>query len=166
MAYVYTSPRIGGQPIATVETTAQHPLGTKVLAKDNTNNGGEAEFIYVQCSSSITQYDAVVIKGGYKIAQLTITNGLTSAEIGFAQTAMGTKDTYGWVMQGGRPIVRLALACQPSVPLFATATGGVLDDVSSSVVIQGVMAITQVTNSAGQATCVARFPGLHHEPPG
>jgi hypothetical protein len=166
MAYIYTSPRIGGQPIATVETTAQHPLGTKVLARDNTNNGGEAEFIYVQCSSSITAYDAVAIKHGHKIAQLTITNGKTAIEIGFAQTAMGTKGTYGWVMQGGRPIVQLALACQPDVPLFATATGGVLDDVSSSVVIQGVQAVTQVTNSAGTATCVVRFPTAHHEPPG
>jgi hypothetical protein len=166
MAYVYTSPVIGGQPMATVEVSAQHALGTIVRARDNSGNGGEAEFMYVQCSSSITQYDAVVVKGGYKIAQLTITNGLTSAEIAFAQTAMGTKDTYGWVMKGGRPIVRLALGCQPSVPLFATATGGVLDDVSSSVVVQGVMAITQVTNSAGQATCIARFPVPFHELPG
>jgi hypothetical protein len=166
MAYVYTSPRIGGQPIGTVEVSAQHALGTVITARDNSGNGGEATFRYVQCSSSITQYDAVVIKHGHKIAQMTITNAKLAVEIGFAQTAMGTKDTYGWVMQGGRPIVRCALGTQPDVPLFATATGGVLDDVSSSVVIQGVMAVTQVTNSAGSATCVVRFPTAHHEPPG
>jgi hypothetical protein len=79
---------------------------------------------------------------------------------------MGTKDTYGWVMQGGRPIVRMLVGVQPDVPLFATATGGALDDVSSSVVIQGLQAVTQVTNSAGTTTCVARFPTAHHEPPG
>jgi hypothetical protein len=166
MAYIYTSPRIGGQPIGTVEVSAQHALGTAILARDNTNNGGEALFRYVQCSSSITQYDAVAIKHGYKIAQLTITNAKTAVEIGFAQTAMGTKDTYGWVMQGGRPIVRMLVGVQPDVPLFATATGGALDDVSSSVVIQGLQAVTQVTNSAGTTTCVARFPTAHHEPPG
>lgn len=166
MAYIHTVPRIGAQPLGEVSTTQQHPLGTVVTGRDITNNGGEGSFMYVECSASITAFDAVAIKHGYKAAQLTITNGKTAVEVGFAQTAMGTKNTFGWVMQGGRPIVRCALGTQPDVPLFATATGGVLDDVSSSVVIQGLQAATQVTNSAGTSTCVARFPSLHHEPPG
>jgi hypothetical protein len=166
MAYIYTSPRIGGQPIGTVEVSAQHALGTVITARDNSGNGGEATFIYVQASASISQYDAIAIKGSYKAAQLTITNAKLQIEIGFSQVAVGTKDSYFWAMQGGRPIVKMALATQAAVPLFASATGGVLTSVSTSVVIQGVQAITEVTNSAGSNTCVARFPTAHHEPPG
>lgn len=158
MAYIHTVPRIGAQPLGNVETTQMHPLGTKVTGRDITDNGGEGEFIYVQASSSLAQYDAVAIKGGYKAAQLTITNGKLAVELGFAQVAVGTKDSYLWVMQGGRPIVKLALATQKDVPLFATATGGVLSSVSTSVMIQGVVAITEATNSANPKTCVSRFP--------
>ena len=158
MAYKLISPRLNAQQIADTSTTAKHFLGETVQAVDDTNNGGVGQFIYVQASNSITQYDAVAIKHNHKIAPLTITNGKLAIEVGFAQSAFSAKDSYGWVMKQGRPIVRGALATQPDVPLFASATGGVLTSVSTSVHIQGILAVTQVTNSAGQTTCVARYP--------
>lgn len=164
MAYTIVDPILGAQPISETSSTKRHPLGTTVRAHDP--DFGEATFIYVRASNSVAQYDAVAIKAGYKVAPLTITNGKLAVELAFTQVAVGTKEDYFWAIQGGRPLVRCALGTQPNVPLFATATGGVLDDVSSSVVIQGVQAETQVTNSAGQATCVVRFPTAHHEPPG
>jgi len=164
MAYTIVDPILGAQPISETSATQRHPLGTTVRAHDPTF--GEGTFMYVQASNSVAQYDAVVVKAGYKVAPLTITNGKTAVELAFTQTAVGTKGDYFWALQGGRPLVRCANGTQPNVPLFATATGGVLDDVSSSVVIQGVQAETQVTNSAGTSTCVVRFPTAHHEPPG
>jgi hypothetical protein len=164
MAYTIVDPILGTQPISETSTTKRHPLGTVVRAHDP--DFGESAFIYVQASNSSAQYDAVAVKAGYKTAPLTITNGKLGIELAFSQLAVGTKGDYYWAIQGGRPMVRLALATQPNVPLFATATGGVLDDASSSVVIQGIQAETQVTNSAGPATCVVRFPTAHHEPPG
>lgn len=153
-----------GVNLNSTETTKRLPLGSIVQALDETR--GSAEFVYVQFSNSVAQYDAVAIKDGYKTVPLTIANGKTSVEVGFADGAAAAKDSYGFVMKGGRPIVRVANGTQAAVPLFATAAGGVLDDVSSSVVIQGVQAVTTVTNSAGSTTCVARFPTAHHEPPG
>jgi hypothetical protein len=47
------------------------------------------------------------------------------------------------------------------VPLFASATGGVLTSVSTSVLIQGIIAITEATNSANPKTCVAKYPTVH-----
>ena len=158
MAYNFVDPRIGAQGIAVADSTQNHPLGTVVRAKDPTL--GEGDFIYVQASNSITQYDAVAIKHGYKVAPLTLTNAKTAVEIGFAQTAIGTKGDYFWAQKNGRPIVRFALATQPDVALYASATGGVLDDASNSAMIAGLVAITQVTNSAGPATCVARYPTI------
>ena len=156
MTYKLISPRIGAQPIETTDTTARHPLGEQVKARDSALF--DSEFIYVQCSNSVAQYDAVAIKGSYKIAPLTITNAKTAVEIGFAQVANGTKDSYMWVLQNGRPIVKLALATQKDAPLFATATGGTLTSASTSAMIQGIVAITEATNSANPKTCVARYP--------
>lgn len=153
----------GAQPILETSTTRRHSIGRIVEANDAdapTSAVGEAEFIYVQASNSVAQYDAVAIKENGKIAPLTLTNAQTAVEVGFAQIANNVKDTYMWVMKHGRPIIKCALATQPNVALFATATGGVLSSASSSAMIQGVMAVTQVTNSAGQSTCVARYPTI------
>lgn len=165
MAYKLTSPRIGGSSVGTVDSAARMSLGETIEAREVTS-GYHGQFMYVEASNSIAAFDAVAVKPGFKIAPLTITNGKTAIEVAFSPVAVPDKNTFTLVQNGGRPIVRLALGTQPNVPLFATATGGVLDDVSSSVVIQGVQAETQVTNSAGQATCVVRFPTAHHEPPG
>lgn len=156
MAYQVISPRLGAQPIADTSTTAKHALGERVMARDSALF--DAEFVYVQASNSVAQYDAVAIKHGYKIAPLTITNAKTAVEIGFVQIAIGAKDSYAWVQKDGRPIVRCALATQPDVPLYASATGGVLTSVSTSAAMMGIVAVTQVTNSAGPTTCVARYP--------
>jgi hypothetical protein len=158
--WIIDNPVGGSQPVLDTSTTARHPLG--MLAKahdaDSTTAVGYAELMYVQASNSVAQYDAVAIKESGKIAPLTLTNAQTAVEIGFSQIANGVKDTYMWVWKGGRPIVKCALATQPNLSLYATATGGVLTSLSTSVMIQGVIAVTQVTNSAGQSTCVARYP--------
>jgi hypothetical protein len=156
----------GGQPLLDTSSTARHPLGLVVEAHDADATDRTGDFIYVQASNSVTQYDAVAIKAGYKIAPLTVTNAKTSVEIGFAQVAVGTKGDYTFVQKGGRPVVRLAIATQADAPLFASATGGVLTGLSTSVVLQGIQAATTVTNSANPATCVARYVTAHHEPPG
>jgi hypothetical protein len=156
----------GGQPLLDVATTARHPLGMLVDGHDADSTSTAGEFIYVECSNSITQYDAVAIKPGYKIAPLTVTNAKLAVEIGFSQVAYSTKNTFGWAMKGGRPVVRLAIATQLDTPLFASASGGVLTGLSTSVVLQGIQAATTVTNSANPATCVARYVTAHHEPPG
>lgn len=156
MAYTHVEPRLGAQPFAETSSTLRHTLGTTLRGKDPSL--GESDFTYCIASNSVAQYDAVAIKAGYTIAPLTITNGKLAVEIGFVQIANGTKDTYMWVQRGGRPIVKLALATQKDVPLFASATGGVLTSVSTSVMIQGVVAITEATNSANAKTCVSRYP--------
>lgn len=156
MAYLFVSPQIGAQPIADTSTTAKHRLGQEIKAQDSALY--EGEFIYCIASNSVAQYDAVAIKAGYTIAPLTITNAKLAVEVGFVQVANGTKDTYMWVQKNGRPIVKLALATQKDSPLFATATGGVLTSASTSAMIQGIIAITEATNSANAKTCVARYP--------
>jgi hypothetical protein len=113
----------------------------------------------VQASASLTQYDAVRIKADYKAAQLTIDTGKQAVEVGFAQAAFQVGDR-GWVQITGRPLIRLAADCDKELALYATATGGVLDDATTSVMIQGVICTTSVTGATTAATCVAAFPTL------
>ena len=164
MAYRLVNPRVGTQPIAGTDATQNHPLGTVVQANDPTF--GEGDFIYVQASNSITAFDAIAIKANYKAAPLTLTNSQTAVEVGFAQTAVGTKGDYAWALKNGRPVIRLAAACEPSVKLYATATGGVLDDATTSSLIAGLYATTSATNTAVATgtTCVSRFPVLIRNP--
>ncbi len=164
MAYQITSPRLGAQPITDTSATAKHNLGEVIRAADTTL--GEGDFIYVQASNSITAFDAIAIKANYKAAPLTLTNAQTAVEVGFAPAAVGTKGDYAWAHKNGRPIIRLAAACEKDVKLYATATGGVLDDATSSALIAGLYATTSATNTsvATGTTCVSRFPVLIRNP--
>jgi hypothetical protein len=135
----------------TAGTTATHGVGDQYTDHDGNS------WVYVQASSSLTIYDAVRIKADYKVAQLTIDTAKQAAEVGFAQVAAAIGD-YLWVMQGGRPQIRLAADCDKELALYATATGGVLDDATTSSMIQGVVCVTSVTGATTAATCVSRFP--------
>ena len=164
MAYVIVDPILGAQPISETSTTKKHPLGTVVRAADDTF--GEGDFIYVQVSNSCAAFDAIAIKATYKAAPLTVTNGQTAVETGFVQVAIGAKDSYVWAQKNGRPVIRLAASCEKDVKLYATATGGVLDDATTSVLIAGLYATTSATNTAVATgtTCVSRFPVVVRNP--
>jgi len=120
-------------------------------AETKLSDGGVA--IYVRATSTIAQYDAVVLAydasavGGLGAVPVTTTNSATSERIAFAQTAIGSSN-YGWVQSGGRPLVTLAANCAPNVPLYTTATAGVLDDATLSLgLVGGVVGETTISNS-------------------
>lgn len=99
----------------------------------NTNDGGE--YVFVQATSTIAQYDACIIINtssatGASIGcvPVTTTNALVSQRFAVAQTAITSGD-YGWVATRGHELrVKSLIACQPAVPLYTTATAGSLDD--------------------------------------
>jgi hypothetical protein len=142
-----------GAKLDRTATTAEFAVGTHALGNDH------SEWVYVQASTSITQYDAVTIQADHKLAQLTLDGGKAAQNVGFAQVAFAP-DEYGWVMVRGKPLVRLAADCEPSLALYATATGGVVDDATVSTIINGLVATTSVTNATTAATCIASFPTI------
>jgi hypothetical protein len=142
-----------GVKLGDTHTTAQFTLGEIVHG----NNG--SVWMYIQASASVTQYDAVRIDDGYKIGQITIDTAKQPLTVGFAQVAFSTAD-YGWVMLAGKPLVRLAADCEPSLAIYCTTTGGVVDDATTSSMIQGLVAATSVTGATTAATCVANFPTI------
>jgi hypothetical protein len=126
-------------------------LGTVV----NLDDGGQA--IYVQAASTVATYSAVSVLVNNTVVPLTTTNSAASKAVGFAQVSIASAE-YGWVQLGGKPRVLVAANCQPSVPLFTTATAGVLDDATVTAgLIAGLVATTS-TVTASNVTCIAGYP--------
>ncbi len=115
---------------------------------------GGGVLVYVSATSTISQYNAVVIDNLGGAVPVTTTNSATSKRIAFAQTSIAS-GYFGWVQVGGKVVVTLAANCAPNVPLYTTATGGVLDDaVVSTGLVVGIVANTSISNATA-VTCVA-----------
>lgn len=137
-----------GVALSNVDSSPVFNVGTSV----DLDNGGRA--VYVSALSDIPQYSAVSVKADNSAVPLTTTNSAASKRVAFAQTSIAVGN-YGWVVTGSPVTVNLAASCQPSVPLYTTATGGVLDDAAvSGGLVLGVVATTSVV-TAGPAAAVA-----------
>ena len=140
------------------DDSAKTTVGTIVEAGDG------SMLMYVTATKTINQYDAVAIINsssaiGVSIGVVPLSTGLVAVtnRVGFAQTAMAI-NTYGWVFLSGNNLrVNAAIACEPAVPLFTTATAGFVDDaIVSTGYIRGLTAMTSAA-SASAVQCVAGF---------
>lgn len=145
-----TSPLAGVDLSADGTSNAAFTPGTVV----NLSDGGQA--MYVKALSEISQYACVLIDAS--AAQMsTTTLAVATKRVGFAQCSIASA-YYGWVQLGGVPKVNLAANCAPSVPLYTTATSGVLDDATVSAgMIAGVVAKNTISNATA-VTVVAGYP--------
>lgn len=150
-AYV-VSGQVGVDLTATSSIAGFKP-GTTV----NLSDGGQA--VYVKATSEISTYAAVVIDASSAALMVTTTLSANNKRIGFAQTSIASA-FYGWVQLGGAPLVNCATNCAPNVPLFTTATSGVLDDATvSNGYVQGVIAQNTISNATA-VTVVAGYPSI------
>lgn len=141
MTYV-TSGALGiNLAVTTAGADAKFTLGQRVTGSDNT------EWVYVQATGAITQYDVVAIDEDFQAS--TATSALAGAGhlAGFAQVAFADND-FGWVaLRGSNISVRAAQSCAADAKLFVGCTGvsaGVVDDasVTGRVTLQGVVLVT------------------------
>ena len=140
-----------GVSLEYTDTSPSFALGTTV----NLSDGGQA--VYVRAASTVATYAAVSVLVDNTVVPLTTTNSAGSKAVGFAQVSIASAE-YGWVQLGGKPRVNVAAACEPSVPLFTTATAGVLDDATvTGGLVAGIVATTSAA-SASAVTCIAGYP--------
>lgn len=142
--------------LTSVDTVARCPLGTMVV----TDQGGMAEYCYAM--SELSQYAAVLIYEQFTAQMVTTTlaqDAGSGKKIGFAQVSVPSA-YYGWIHRQGVVVVNLADDCADNLPLFTTATSGVLDDATvSNCLVLGV--ILPVTASLATAlTCIAGLPAI------
>ena len=144
---IVTSSLIGAN-LTRVDATAMYALGTVV----NLNDGGQAMYVHAS-TSALSTNSAVSIGVNGVAAMLTTTNGGTSPRVGFAQTSIGTSQ-YGWIALGGQVQCNLAAQCDDNVPLFTTATDGVLDDATVTAGYVMGLVNTRTISNATAATCL------------
>jgi hypothetical protein len=134
-----------GADVANVHTTAQFKLGTRGYGDDG------SEWVYVQASGAITQYDAVGIDEDFQADQVDSTVGGAAWLPGFAQVAFADND-YGWVATRGSNLYVRAKNVSADSQLAVGSTGvsaGVLSvSATGSVRLNGVVVITTAGSTA------------------
>jgi len=134
--------------------TQEFTLGQTV----KTTDGGE--YVYVQASGAIAQYDFVGIDENYQCASLTKAIADDGWSIGVAQVAFADND-FGWVAIRGHNLTGKFLASVAAdVALYTSATAGSLDDTSASQTkVEGVVCVTATgTATAASAEVLLTFP--------
>lgn len=155
IAPVQTTTLIGVNLNAYDAAPGAFAAGTQVM----TTQGGL--FQYCNVLSAISTYNAVIIDDSGNASNLTTTNATAASGIGkmvgVAQISIAVS-CYGWIQRQGKLIVNVAAQCQDFVPLFTTATPGVVDDVTvSECLILGLNIYTSSSNATA-ATGVAAAP--------
>jgi len=129
--------------------TARIAIGTIVDLDD----GGRA--MYVQALSEISQYAYALIYADNTAQMATTTLSATAKRGGWAQASIAS-GYYGWLQISGKPIGNLAANCDDNVPLYTTATSGVLDDaVVSGGLVLGTISTVTISNATAVTLLVA-----------
>lgn len=125
-------------------------VGTRRVANDGV-------YQYVHANGAIAQYAMVKIDDDFEAAEGTTTllPNTEPAKVGIAQVAFADND-YGWVFVGpGLATCKVAALCAQDVKLYTTATPGVVDDASTTL-INGLKLITTVVGASSvpvEAAC-------------
>lgn len=133
------SPDNPGPPF-TVGTQAFGTLGSK--------------WIFVKAASAITISQVVGVDQTTSFAA-PLTKAMADAArlIGIAPTAIGS-GVYGWIQLTGAGSATLKNACLPNVPLYTTASAGMLDDTSASQTrVYGIRSQVTATSSGSIKLC-------------
>lgn len=133
-----------------------------------TTNGGE--FIFVQTEADVSAFNYVVIRSdasasaltanvqNFKAKNLSTGNVDTAAFIGVAQVDIASA-FFGWIALSGNNLRgKGAIAIEPNLPLFTTATGGVVDDATVSAgYLQNVVALTSAASASAVPIQIGGF---------
>lgn len=148
-----------GTNIDVTTTTAEFELGQTV----QTNDGGE--FIYVQASGAIDQYDFVVIDEDYQATAAILATGAKGDLGGVALIAFADNE-YGFVCRKGANSsaikVNAIASCAANTAIYVTATAGHIDDAtaSGSELVEGLFLTAAADTVAGATECVVNYPQL------
>lgn len=127
MAYKITEQRVGFQPIETVDTTANHPLGTRIKAEDPTY--GPGEFIYLPgCTNGADGAWVTFDPDDYATTALVAD---AVGQVAVLMSAMDATTKYGWgQIYGVSPATQTLTAFADGARVFCTACAGFVDDTS------------------------------------
>ena len=122
------------------------------------NDGGEA--VFVKALSEISHYAYALVYADGTAQMATTTLAANAKRGGWAQQSIPS-GYWGWLQISGIPKGNLAANCDDNVPLYTTATSGVLDDatVSGCLVAFATSTVT-ISNATAVTLLVGRGQGV------
>lgn len=145
-----TNPETPGLPFA-VGTTV-YGQGGSIWVFCLSTAGTSANQAVGVTQSTITLSSAAIVST-YVAAPLTKSLADQGCVIGVTPTAI-TATYYGWVQINGPAYITLKNSCLPNVPLYTTASAGMLDDTSASQTrVYGIRARDTSTASGAAKIC-------------
>jgi hypothetical protein len=127
-------------------------LGTTVPL----NDGGHA--IYVKALSELSAFACCAVYADGTAQMITTTLAATSKRVAWAQVSVPSGHC-AWLQVGGNFRGNLAANCDDNVPLYTTATAGVLDDATvSGGLVGGVISTVTISNATAVTLLGAYAP--------
>lgn len=148
MAFFPTETRIGFQPIANTETSAQVSLGTIVRAVDPVYGAGE--FIYLAGVASTAVGSWVTYNPDDFSTTLLAANAIGPVAVAMSANVASQ---YGWYQIQGKAVGKVLSGFVDNANVYATATAGSVDDaVVAGDRVKGAVGASAIgTPSAGLA---------------
>jgi hypothetical protein len=116
------------------------------------------EYIFVQASGAVPQFDAVHIGTNYVAQALSQALGATGQAIGVAVATL-TSASFGWAQIKGNGTVNVLQTCSASTALFTSATAGKLDDTAAgNTKVAGIVINSNQTVAAAAPCVIATYP--------
>jgi len=155
MAYAITDTTLGYQPIASTDTVQNHPLGTRVKAKDATYGAGE--FIYLSGVASTAVGSWVTFNQDDNGTTLLAANAIGPVAVAMSANVASS---YGWYQIYGKAVGAALAGFVDNANVYATATAGSVDDaiVAGDRVKSAKGASAVGTPSAGLAEFEIQYP--------
>jgi hypothetical protein len=144
------TPQLGIQGIHETSTTAQHPLGTVIVAKDfGTNQNGPGEFIYLQGAANTAVGSWVTYNADDGTTTLLVADA--SGPVAVSMSA-NVANQYGWYQRTGKAVAKALAGYVDNALVYATATAGSVDD--------AVVAGDRVKNAKGASALDGPATGM------
>jgi hypothetical protein len=118
------------------------------------SDGGHC--IYVKALSELSQFAACAVYANGTAQMLTTTIAATCKRVAWAQASVPS-GWFAWLQSGGNFKGNLAANCDDNVPLYTTATAGVLDDATVSGGLIGGVINTVTISNATAVTLLGAF---------
>lgn len=143
-----------GASIATVDSSAAYPLGTKCTAR-NTSTGYVGEFVYMKgVASTATGLWCLL---NYDNGTVSL---LADGDLGGVGIAMGAivASKYGWFQIRGKGTGMLAASIADNAGLYISAAGVAIATASGKSEIQGARAAAASGSSAANTEVEIHYP--------
>lgn len=146
MAYSVSGPI--GVTLALVDATAVHKLGQEVIGSDG------CTYTYCLAGEALAQYAACGVDEDHSATELTTTTaGAVPQPVVVPQIAVASGEYFWGVCEGSGFSVLGAASCAKDVKIYTTATAGVVDDASTTLIVG--LRLDETLTGAAAATATA-----------